>query len=67
VATKGTRSAGRLHLRCPNSGRGYVNDLLAEMTWRLSELAPGEEIRADTEFANVPMADGVRKCGVPDR
>jgi hypothetical protein len=37
-------------------GGGYVNDLLAEMAWRLSELAPGEEVGADTDLDNVPMA-----------
>lgn len=37
-------------------GHGYVNDLLAEMAWRLAENAPGEEAGADTDFGNVPMA-----------
>ncbi|GLQ57193.1 GNAT family N-acetyltransferase [Devosia nitrariae] len=44
-------------------GRGYVNDLLAEMAWRLSELAPGEEVGADTDFDNVPMARAFTRAG----
>ncbi len=44
-------------------GRGYVNDLLAEMAWRLSELAPGEEVGADTDFGNVPMAKAFTRAG----
>jgi RimJ/RimL family protein N-acetyltransferase len=44
-------------------GRGYVNDLLAEMAWRLSELAPGEEVGADTDFSNVPMAKAFARAG----
>jgi hypothetical protein len=44
-------------------GCGYVNDLLAEMAWRLSELAPGEEVGADTDFANVPMAKAFTRAG----
>ncbi|KQU94145.1 GNAT family N-acetyltransferase [Devosia sp. Root105] len=44
-------------------GHGYVGDLLAEMTWRLSEAAPGESIGADTDFANVPMAKAFARAG----
>jgi hypothetical protein len=44
-------------------GHGYVNDLLAEMAWRLSELAPGEEVGADTDFSNVPMARAFGRAG----
>lgn len=44
-------------------GRGYVNDLLAEMAWRLSELAPGEEVGADTDLGNVPMARAFARAG----
>jgi RimJ/RimL family protein N-acetyltransferase len=44
-------------------GRGYVNDLLAEMAWRLNELAPGEEVGADTDFENVPMAKAFTRAG----
>ena len=44
-------------------GRGYVDDLLAEMMWMLSELAPGEEVGADTDFANVPMAAAFARAG----
>lgn len=44
-------------------GHGYVNDLLAEMAWRLSELAPGEDVGADTDFANVPMAKAFTRAG----
>lgn len=44
-------------------GHGYVNDLLAEMAWRLAELAPGEEVGADTDFDNVPMAKAFTRAG----
>lgn len=44
-------------------GKGYVDDLLAEMAWRLSELAPGEEVGADTDLANVPMARAFTRAG----
>lgn len=44
-------------------GHGYVNDLLAEMTWRLSEVAPGEDVGADTDFANVTMAKAFTRAG----
>lgn len=44
-------------------GHGYVDDLLAEMAWRLDELAPGEAVGADTDFANVPMAKAFARAG----
>ena len=44
-------------------GKGYVHDLLAEMAWRLAELAPCEEIGADTDAANVPMARAFARAG----
>jgi GNAT superfamily N-acetyltransferase/RimJ/RimL family protein N-acetyltransferase len=44
-------------------GNGYVDDLLAEMAWRLSELAPGEEVGADTDVDNVPMAKAFTRAG----
>jgi len=44
-------------------GRGYVDDLLAEMAWRLSEHAPGETVGADTDFDNVPMARAFARAG----
>ena len=44
-------------------GHGYVNDLLAEMAWRLSEFAPGEDVGADTDFGNVPMAKAFARAG----
>ena len=44
-------------------GRGYVDELLAEMAWMLSEFAPGEEVGADTDFANVPMAAAFKRAG----
>lgn len=44
-------------------GHGYVDDLLAEMAWRLAELAPGEEVGADTDVANVPMARAFARAG----
>jgi RimJ/RimL family protein N-acetyltransferase len=44
-------------------GHGYVDDLLAEMAWRLSESAPGETVGADTDFGNVPMANAFARAG----
>jgi ribosomal protein S18 acetylase RimI-like enzyme len=44
-------------------GHGYVDELLAEMAWRLSELAPGEEVVADTDVDNVPMAKAFTRAG----
>lgn len=44
-------------------GRGYVNDLLAEMVWRLAQLAPGEDVGADTDLDNVPMAKAFMRAG----
>jgi hypothetical protein len=44
-------------------GHGYVNDLLAEMAWRLAELAPGEEVGADTDVGNAPMARAFAHAG----
>jgi ribosomal protein S18 acetylase RimI-like enzyme len=44
-------------------GHGYVDELLAEMSWMLAELAPGEEVGADTDFANVPMAAAFKRAG----
>ncbi len=44
-------------------GQGYINDLLAEMAWRLSSLAPGEEVGADTDFSNFPMARAFTRAG----
>jgi len=44
-------------------GQGYVDDLLAEMTARLNELAPGEAVGADTDFGNVPMARAFARAG----
>ena len=40
-----------------------MNDLLAEMAWRLDELAPGEEIGADTDVGNEPMARAFARAG----
>jgi hypothetical protein len=44
-------------------GRGYVHELLAEMSWMLAELAPGEEVGADTDFGNVRMAAAFKRAG----
>jgi RimJ/RimL family protein N-acetyltransferase len=44
-------------------GRGYVSELLAEMMWMLSEFAPGEEVGADTDMGNVPMAAAFGRAG----
>jgi GNAT superfamily N-acetyltransferase len=44
-------------------GHGFVDELLAEMSWMLSELAPGEEVGADTDFGNAPMAAAFKRAG----
>lgn len=44
-------------------GHGYVDDLLAEMAWKLTEYAPGEEVGADTDFSNVPMVQAFGRAG----
>jgi hypothetical protein len=44
-------------------GRGYVDDLLAEMAWCLSEYAPGEAVGADNDFSNVPMVKAFARAG----
>jgi ribosomal protein S18 acetylase RimI-like enzyme len=44
-------------------GHGFVDELLAEMSWMLSELAPGEEVGADTDFSNAPMAAAFKRAG----
>lgn len=44
-------------------GLGYVDDLLAEALGRLSEVAPGEEVAADTDRDNVPMAKAFARVG----
>ena len=44
-------------------GHGFVDDLLAEMSWMLAELAPGEEVGADTDVGNVPMATAFKRAG----
>ncbi len=44
-------------------GEGYVDELLAEMAWMLAELAPGEEVGADTDLGNGPMAAAFKRAG----
>ncbi|WP_020580217.1 GNAT family N-acetyltransferase [Actinopolymorpha alba] len=45
-------------------GRGYVDDLLAEMTWRLADASGAEEeIAADTDLGNTPMAAAFTRAG----
>ena len=44
-------------------GRGYVDELLAEMAWMLADLAPREEVGADTDFANIPMVRAFARAG----
>ena len=44
-------------------GHRFVDELLAEMSWMLAELAPGEEVGADTDFANKPMAAAFKRAG----
>lgn len=44
-------------------GQRFAYELLVEMMWRLSELAPGEEVGADTDFGNKPMAACFKRAG----
>jgi hypothetical protein len=44
-------------------GHGYVDDLLSALVWRLSELAPGEEVLADTDLNNAPMTKAMTRAG----
>jgi len=44
-------------------GHGYVDDLLAEIAWRLNEFAPHEDVGADTDRDNVPMANAFTRAG----
>jgi ribosomal protein S18 acetylase RimI-like enzyme len=43
-------------------GRGYVDDLLAQAVATLAD-AGASVIRADTDVANVPMANAFRRAG----
>ena len=56
-------TVGYIGVRPGHRGRGYVNDLLSEMMWRFTELAPGEEVGADTDFGNWPMVRAFAKAG----
>ncbi|MFB7662549.1 GNAT family N-acetyltransferase [Kitasatospora sp. NPDC056138] len=44
-------------------GRGYVDEILAEITRILAVEAGAERIRADTDLANVPMAAAFERGG----
>ena len=56
-------SGGYLGVVAERRGLGFVNDLLSEIAWLLSNNALGEEVGADTDFSNVPMARAFTRAG----
>ncbi|TDC23358.1 GNAT family N-acetyltransferase [Kribbella albertanoniae] len=53
---------GYLGVLPEHRGHGYIDDLLAEITHLLAETG-AEQIRADTDFGNVPMAKAFERGG----
>ncbi|GAA1666538.1 GNAT family N-acetyltransferase [Kribbella yunnanensis] len=53
---------GYLGVLPEHRGNGYIDDLLAEITHLLAETG-AEQIRADTDFGNVPMAKAFERGG----
>ncbi len=61
-ANAGGPVVGYLGVVPEHRGRGLINDLLAETTHQLAETG-AEDIRADTDFGNVPMAKSFERQG----
>lgn len=61
-ANGGGPVVGYLGVLPERRGQGYVDDLLAEITWILAANG-AERIRADTDFANLPMAAAFERAG----
>ncbi|MFI9341715.1 GNAT family N-acetyltransferase [Streptomyces sp. NPDC052773] len=54
---------GYLGVLPEHRGRGYADDLLAEITRFLAEDAGADVVRADTDLANTPMAAAFTRLG----
>lgn len=61
-ANNGGPVVGYLGVLPEHRGNGYINDLLAEITHQLAETG-AVQIRADTDFGNVPMAKAFERGG----
>ncbi|MET7277501.1 GNAT family N-acetyltransferase [Kribbella sp. NPDC005582] len=61
-ANNGGPVVGYLGVLPEHRGHGYINDLLAELTHQLAETG-AVQIRADTDFGNVPMAKAFERGG----
>ncbi|WP_427888898.1 GNAT family N-acetyltransferase [Kribbella sp. GL6] len=61
-ANAGGPVVGYLGVVPEHRGRGLSDDLLAEITHLLAETG-AEQIRADTDFGNVPMANSFERLG----
>ncbi|TCC36869.1 GNAT family N-acetyltransferase [Kribbella sindirgiensis] len=61
-ANAGGPVVGYLGVVPEHRGRGLINDLLADLTHQLAETG-AEQIRADTDFGNVPMAKSFERQG----
>ena len=61
-ANAGGPVVGYLGVVPERRGQGLIDDLLAEITHLLAETG-AEQIRADTDFGNVPMAKAFARQG----
>jgi RimJ/RimL family protein N-acetyltransferase len=61
-ANAGGPVVGYLGVLPEHRGHRYIDDLLAEITHQLAETG-AEQIRADTDFGNVPMAKSFERQG----
>ncbi|TCC20346.1 GNAT family N-acetyltransferase [Kribbella speibonae] len=61
-ANAGGPVVGYLGVVPEHRGKGLINDLLADLTHQLAETG-AEQIRADTDFGNVPMAKSFERQG----
>jgi len=61
-ANDGGPVVGYLGVVPAHRGHGYVDDLLAEITWLLAERG-ASSIRADTDSTNTPMATAFERAG----
>jgi GNAT superfamily N-acetyltransferase len=61
-ANAGGPVVGYLGVVPEHRGQGLIDDLLAEITHQLAETG-AEDIRADTDFGNVPMAKSFERQG----
>ncbi|WP_410785649.1 GNAT family N-acetyltransferase [Kribbella sp. C-35] len=61
-ANAGGPVVGYLGIVPEHRGKGLINDLLADLTHQLAETG-AENIRADTDFGNIPMAKSFERQG----